>query len=251
MNAADIKRHLKKAYNAQATAIAFEVAHGTGRHANRHVDAVVMELWPSRGLTLHAMEIKVSMSDLKRELRDGQKSEEIAQHCDFFSIVCPLGMCRDEKLPSAWGLIEVQRDGVLKIRKAAVKTKALAVDRPFMASMLRAISRKDAKAEVNALLEVERANMRHQIKSAVEAELAARDGDGSKWAKLEAAINALPGENRLGWYSDNEIIKAVTLVLRTKLVNNYDGIHKLVKTLGLNYELLKVAMLELKIGDTQ
>ena len=45
-------------------------------------DAVIMSLWPSRGLELHGVEIKVSRADWKREAADPAKAEAIAAYCD-------------------------------------------------------------------------------------------------------------------------------------------------------------------------
>jgi hypothetical protein len=69
VTADDICRHLRRRYNDSLRyAIFFEVANGTGTHRRRTIDALVMELWPSDGLNLHALEIKVSRQDWLREL---------------------------------------------------------------------------------------------------------------------------------------------------------------------------------------
>ena len=63
ITAGDIRASLRRHYAAPEAAICFEVAQGTGTHARRHLDAVAMELWPSRGLALIGIEIKVDYYD--------------------------------------------------------------------------------------------------------------------------------------------------------------------------------------------
>jgi hypothetical protein len=41
-----------------------------------------MSLWPSRGIELHGIEIKVSRNDWLKELGDPAKADEIARFCD-------------------------------------------------------------------------------------------------------------------------------------------------------------------------
>lgn len=115
------------------------VANGTGSRASRYCDALAMAVWPSRGLELHGFEIKVSRQDLMRELKDPSKAEEIACYCDYWWIV--LGdakLCKAEEIPRNWGLLAPAADDKkLVVVKAAVKLKAKAMDRTFLAAILR------------------------------------------------------------------------------------------------------------------
>ncbi|WP_199902756.1 hypothetical protein, partial [Azospirillum sp. B4] len=54
---ADIKAALRARYPAAEYALVFEVAEAVGMGAHRRADALVMSLWPSRGLTLQGYEI--------------------------------------------------------------------------------------------------------------------------------------------------------------------------------------------------
>lgn len=221
VNAKDIKQLLYNRYSkGDAQAIAFEVAYGTGRHANRHVDAIVMDLWPSRGLTLHAMEIKVSKSDLKRELENGSKAEEVAQHCDLFSIVAPLGITKVTLLPAAWGLIEITKSNSFKFTKAAVKTKARVIDREFMAAMLRAVGKSKSLSDVEQKLK----DARRQLYETFDLEVRTRSDqmvpDAKKWRELK-------GELGDKWYDDKSVIAAIRLVLNSGVDNAYNGLEQL------------------------
>jgi hypothetical protein len=118
-------------------AILPEVGNATGSNARRHADAVVMSLWPSRGLDIYGVEIKVSRSDWQSELKKPEKAHEIAQYCDgWYLAVSTASIVKDGELPSAWGLI-VCDGGKAKIVKAAPKLEAKALTRGFVAAMLR------------------------------------------------------------------------------------------------------------------
>jgi hypothetical protein len=88
-----------------------QVRNAAGFDSNRSFDAVAMNLWPSRGLTVEVFEIKVSRSDWLRELKKPDKAEDACRLADKFTIVAPAGCVRDGELPPTWGLIEVRGDG--------------------------------------------------------------------------------------------------------------------------------------------
>ena len=118
-------------------AIMWEVGEGTGAASGRYADAVMMSLWPSRGLELHGVEIKVSRSDWRRESADPTKAEAIAKFCDRWWVHTAPGVVDDlSDVPPAWGLREF--DGkVWRTIREAEKTDAAAITRPFLAALLR------------------------------------------------------------------------------------------------------------------
>lgn len=227
MNATDIKKILKHKYGTnEATAIAFEVSHGTGRHANRRVDAVVMDLWPSRGLTLHAMEIKTSVSDLKRELAMGSKAEEIAQHCDFFSLVVPKGLITDNRMndiPKAWGVMEIMSDNVIKFRREAKKTKARPMDREFCAALLRGVG-KALGTSIQIVQDTAINHVEEQIKRRVDQRLEGIAPDAKRWQQFKEAIGDI------NYAGDEALLEAIRFVVRSGIESSYNGI----RTLGVN-----------------
>jgi hypothetical protein len=83
------------------------VRNGAGFDANRTFDVIAVSLWPSRGLTIDAYEIKVSRSDWQRELAHPDKAEAACRVADRFTMVMPAGMALPGELPPTWGLIEV------------------------------------------------------------------------------------------------------------------------------------------------
>lgn len=134
---------LRERYCAPEHALFFEVANGTGSNIRRYADAVAMNLFPSRGLTLSGFEIKVSRHDWQRELKQPHKVEEgIYKYCDHWWIVAPTGIVARPELPPTWGLIELHDKG-LRQTVAAPRLAPIALSRNFIAALLRRASEAD------------------------------------------------------------------------------------------------------------
>lgn len=82
----------------------------------RIIDAIVVDTWrgkgwtgpPTQGYGLAAFEVKVSRSDLRRELSDPGKSGAFEELVDSFTIVAPTDVLRDWRemgLPAQWGVL--------------------------------------------------------------------------------------------------------------------------------------------------
>lgn len=162
MTAAEVIAALRIHYPEDAWALIEQVGNGTGYAANRHIDAIAMGLWPSRGLELHAIEVKVSRGDFRRELAQPEKAEAIASRCDRFWIAAPAGLIDLWQLSTAapkWGLLEVEEraDGRrIRTAKPAEQLEAEPLDRSFLAAILRQAQKasptKTARAELEALV---------------------------------------------------------------------------------------------------
>jgi len=139
-----IRAALEKRYAAPEWCLMHEVANGTGYASKRYADCIAMNLFPSRGLAIHGLEIKVSRSDLISELRTPQKADEIAQFCDFWYVVTPKGMADTIDLPMTWGLIEYLDSGLLREKKKPGKLEAKPLNRTFVAALARRINQLDA-----------------------------------------------------------------------------------------------------------
>jgi hypothetical protein len=106
MTASDIERELMKRYPSGEYAYFSQVRNGTGfPRETRTADAMVLSLWPSRGLELYGFEIKVSRSDWLSELKNPKKAEELSQYCDYWYIVAPSDIVEIGELPATWGLM--------------------------------------------------------------------------------------------------------------------------------------------------
>ena len=143
MNAAMIEAAIRRKYGAPEWALFFEVPNGTGGHARRRADAIAMNLYPSRGLAIHGLEIKVTKADLRRELLEPAKADEIARYCDYWSLVTPKGLTDGEQIPMGWGIIEIDETGNSRTKKTADRKEAEPVGRVFVAAMLRRASEID------------------------------------------------------------------------------------------------------------
>ena len=200
IKASDIRAGMAKRWCAPQWAIMWEVGEGTGGASGRYADAVMMSLWPSRGLELHGVEIKVSRSDWKREARDPAKAEAIAKYCDRWWVHTAPGVVDDPSdLPPAWGLREFDGKAWRTIREAE-KTEAVMVSRPFLAAMLRRAddtmrglmseAMRESREAHHAEIERARATIRDEIERGVERRTASIAKASGKVAAFEAAFGS-------------------------------------------------------------
>lgn len=139
-DSATVYAALRERYCAPEYALFFEVANGTGANIRRYADAMAMSLFPSRGLTMHGFEVKVSRGDWKRELDNPHKAEEgNFRYCDHWWIVTPPGIVQAGELPPTWGHLELQAGErpTLRQKVAAPKLEAQPMTRSFIAAFLR------------------------------------------------------------------------------------------------------------------
>jgi hypothetical protein len=145
VTASSIRIALEKRYQAPEWCLLHEVANGTGLSAKRYADCIAMNLFPSRGLAIHGIEIKVSRSDLLNELKQPEKADEIAQYCDYWYVASPKGLADGVELPMTWGLLELFDSGILREKKKAEKlVEAKPLTRQFVAALARRINQLDA-----------------------------------------------------------------------------------------------------------
>jgi flagellar motility protein MotE (MotC chaperone) len=118
-------------------AIFFEVSNATGYGRNRSADALAMNLWPSRGMEIHGVEVKTHRSDWLREMRDPAKSSPIQRFCDrWWLAIDDEKIVQPGELPPTWGLLEL-KGAKLVVKVEAPKLEAEALTRTFVASILR------------------------------------------------------------------------------------------------------------------
>lgn len=83
-----------------------QVRSHAGFDSPRTLDAVVMDLWPSKGLHLHGFEIKCSRSDWLRELKQPEKAAMFVDRVDrFWVVAADKDVVRLDELPPLWGLL--------------------------------------------------------------------------------------------------------------------------------------------------
>lgn len=251
VTAAEMRAALRRRFAAPEHAIAYEVAQGTGAAARRRLDAIAMQLWPSRGLDLHGIEIKVTRQDWRREKAAPEKAEEIARFCDYFWIAAPKDVVPVAELPSAWGLLELDGEA-MATRVPATKTDAQEVDRPFLAAMLRAASRGIDPESVEAVIARERQKLHLDFEKRVQSQVALRGGIENQncraWRELCEAIGYQP---RHALISDKDVIAAVRVVLAAGVARTYDGLRVLETRLATARETIGEALDGLGVPQTE
>ncbi len=115
-----------------------EVRNATGyQRVTRSADALVVSLWPSRGVWFACVEVKESRSDWLRELKDPQKAEEVGAFCEYMWLAARPGIVEEFEVPAAWGLVTVPTSGKVKVVKVAPKRKPKPLTAAFVAAVLR------------------------------------------------------------------------------------------------------------------
>jgi hypothetical protein len=162
---------LRAEFPSPAYALFEQVGNGVGWTQRRWADAIVMGIWPSRGLLVHGFEIKVDRADWKRELKNPKKAEEIQSFCDRWWIAAPAGLIAPDELPPTWGLYEVS-----EARKAKIVVKAPELSpKPLTKSFVAAILRRHGEA-FDDLLRRERSEGKEE---------GAKDGHGELARRIE------------------------------------------------------------------
>jgi hypothetical protein len=81
------------------------VRNSAGFDASRTCDFMALDTWPSSGLALHGMEVKVSRADWLRELKQPAKAAAFMAVVDYWWLVCPKGVADVTELPPGWGMM--------------------------------------------------------------------------------------------------------------------------------------------------
>jgi hypothetical protein len=137
MTTAEVLKLIRKRYSGSEYALMEEVRNGAGFNANRSADAIVMNLWPSRGLEVIGMEVKTSRYDWMKELKSPAKAEAFVKYCDRWYLVAGDDtIVKKEELPSTWGLMIVKGGRLLTVVDAP-KLQPIQMDKGFIACLLR------------------------------------------------------------------------------------------------------------------
>lgn len=133
----EVQEVLRRRFPSNAWALLFGVSDKVGGGSARRADALAMSLWPSRGLQITGIEIKVSRKDWLRELKQPEKADAVAKYCDHWYIVAGSDtIVKPDELPPAWGLMVPGGSHLTTVRKAD-KLEPKPIDKRFLASILR------------------------------------------------------------------------------------------------------------------
>lgn len=208
--AAMVMELLKGPFPAPAFVLLPQVRNGTGyvRKKNRTADAIAVSAYPSRGLYLVGIEIKVSLSDWRRELAEPEKASEIQKWCRHWYVAAPKDLIPHGEIPANWGLIECTS----RSAKAIVKAPPLnpePPDMPLVASILRAAaSVYDCyipQGSVDAAVE-------SRVQSIIDTEMAMRDRE-LKYIRERVEKFEMASGVRIDHYDSGNVGEAVKMVL--------------------------------------
>jgi len=113
-----------------------QVPDGTGMNQNRWIDVAVFEMWPSKGLTRSAFEIKVSRSDFIRELQNPDKHKWCRDSFHEFWFVASKDVIQIEELPIGTGWM-YPHGGRLCVARNAIRNATPTLTDELLAGFMR------------------------------------------------------------------------------------------------------------------
>jgi hypothetical protein len=160
-----IESAVRAHYASNGFIVLSQVRNGTGFEKKaRTADMLAVSTWPSRGLYAEGIEIKSSSGDLRRELANGQKADDIARYCREWWIACPQGVSDGLKIPPAWGILSVDSKLKAKVIKSAEVLTPEPMDALFVCSVLRNFAENyvalaEVQPRIKDAVEMERKNL--------------------------------------------------------------------------------------------
>lgn len=250
MSSSNIRRLMERKFCQPEWALFHEVGEATGV-GQRRADAVAVNLWESRGLTIHGFEVKVSRADWLRELRNPAKAEAIMKHCDHWWIVAPAGVVAVGELPPTWGHYSVDGRGF----NCSVKAPKLPnghVDevRPFLAALIRRVGQAD-DAEIQRKVREETEVIR--ARATEDAARQARERTSS-YDGLKAQVDAFEkkaGIRILDYGGGDALGRAVALVQKVGTEETYRTVSGLQTMIAEMSKRLADALAAFKNGGTE
>jgi len=225
ITSSDIEQLLRNRFCPPEWAFIPQVRNGTGYAQEvRTADAIAMELWPSRGLSLHGFEIKSYRGDWLTELKNPAKAEELAKFCDFWWLVAPKDIIKPEEIPATWGLM-IPFGSTIKIIKEAKQLKPKKIDKLFLAAILRKAQQSiTPEAKIKTAFEDGKKKGKEEVR--LEFEYAQRDYIALKEAVL--IFEKKSGVNIDKWNYES-IGEAVRIVLKGEHLRIKDSLQNLLK----------------------
>ena len=199
--------------------VTIEEAPQSADRQGRKLDVVAVSLWRSRGYELDGVEVKVSVGDWRRELREAGKADWWWQHVHRFWVAAPSDVAAKirSELPTGWGLLSCGENGAPRALVAAERHDAERLPIAAVAGLLRAAS----GAGFNALQRAEAAGYQRGVASA-RAEAERINGDEAlrrKLADMRAraeAFKAASGLDILGGWGEHEAARIGQMVALVK-----------------------------------
>lgn len=227
--------------NGEQYSVLFEVRNGTAWRANRSVDAVVMGLWPSLGMHLTGIEIKVSRGDWMREYRDPGKASEVFDYFDKWCLVAPADVAKVEELPEPWGWMVPENGKLRTIKQPVLNPNVKPPSRHFLAAIMRNQGRV-GDAPLNRAVHAALAEQSRKHEGELERRVLERLGDMRKdaeaWVKVRDALKTKPDD----FIYQPEVIDALRVIMKSGVARSYSGLTNLIQvTKRLQDDLSKIA----------
>lgn len=137
MKAEDLVRLIRKRYEGDAHIVLEQVPDATGSYQTRWIDVAVFSLWPSKGITRSAFEIKVARSDFIHELQNAQKHQWVKNCFHEFWFVAPKDIVQIGELPDGVGLMQPWGDKLV-IKRHCRRNDNPTLDDSLLAAFMRA-----------------------------------------------------------------------------------------------------------------
>ena len=242
----EMRQAIQRRWKAPEYAILWEVGDATGGRHSRWADAIIMGLWPSRGIDLQGVEIKIYRSDWQRELRNPSKAEQISRYCDFWWIHATPGVVHPEELPKGWGLRIYDGKTWKTVVEAERKTPE-GVTREFLAALLRRSDQqtaKEAKRIADGLLVEERAKIEQEIQKGIEKKTKLSASLASVAEEFEKATGfSLEELSRYG--TANTAARMTAALMKQDMHNPWGGLPYFLKQLRQMVDATSDAMIDL------
>lgn len=129
---------LRNKFPANEYVLLKEVSDQSGFSRSRSLDFMLINLWASRGFSIHGIEQKSNRGDWLKELKAPAKQENHFKYCDYFWLLTDKeGVAKIEEIPPTWGWYHIKENGTVRTMKNAPKLKPVEINRSFMCAMFR------------------------------------------------------------------------------------------------------------------
>lgn len=140
LTAVEVADYLERTrYGGDQWVVFREVRNATGfaKKTERYADMLAVSVWPSRGIYLEGLEIKVSRSDWLKELRNPQKADAFFDYCRHWFVAAPKGVVEKSEVPAAWGFIELTAKRHRTVKQPRENPNPKPLDLLLFASLVR------------------------------------------------------------------------------------------------------------------
>ena len=220
-----------------------QVRNGTGysRSKTRTADAIVLSTWPSRGLWMAGIEIKVSVADWKRELANPAKASSIQAYCHHWYAACPRGLIDLATVPETWGLIEVNGT-TAEISIAAPRLDAKPIDMALLCSILRTVE------EVTTPTDLVEDKISERVKQALDGEAKRREYESDALRKSVEEFEKAAGIKIASRWEAGSIGEAVAFVRKVGIQHAAEQAKRLERECNRAAEIFRSAVADLETG---